>query len=276
MPESTGDHVDDSPYTRIKPAMKQEPTESPSSAALASRLAQYSYGTPSPNGKRKATPVKREPGPRVSPHFTRRRASVLSPTVSLDSPALPTVVRSPHFSKPNVVDPVPGRGTKAARRQEDVEDDLESIDSGSGSRTRINVDDDEELGYEYETDGLGDLISDDSEDEELVTQGRQSQTRIQARRAGRTERHLIQQGQSSATVGKKRNVKKEGDEGSGTPKKKRARGYAAPEMYQHLRPLPDLLASDLDGEFMLIISRSVRREADCIVVFCGIKYANFS
>jgi len=161
-------------------------------------------------------------------------------------------VRSPHFSKPDVVDSVPGRGTNAACRQEDVEDDLESIDSGSGSRTKINVDHDEEVGYEYESDGLGNLISDDSEDEEeTVTPSRQSQTRIQARRAGRTERHLVQQGQSSAAVGKKRNVKKEGDEGSGTPRKKRARGYAAPEMYQHLRPLPDLLASNLDGGFNL-------------------------
>jgi len=183
----------------------------------------------------------------VSPHFTRNRASVLSPVA--------VVVTSPHFRKSpttltsqqshNVV-----RGTQAGPNDAlDSDDDLESIDGPtSDDRADLNMDDAGEL--EYESHGLGDLISsDESEEEETTTPSRQSQTRIRARRAGRTEQHLIQDGEPSTCGRKRRKIKREvdGDE-ERTPKKKKVpRGYAAPEIYQHLRPLPDLLAPGLDG-----------------------------
>jgi len=251
--------------------MKQEPTESPSSTALASRIARYSYeATPSPIGKRKSTSIKREPGPSVSPHFTRNRASVISPVA--------VVVRSPHFSKPptplaSVEHPITLNRTRAISNDGlDSDDDLESIDGpASDDRADLNMDDAGEL--EYESDGLGDLISSDSEEEEATTPSRQSQTRIRARRAGRTEQHLIQEGESSTGGRKRRKIKREvdGDE-ERTPKKKKVpRGYAAPERYQHLRPLPDLLAPGLDG---MSHSSSDLPKADEIVVFCGIKYVH--
>jgi hypothetical protein len=251
--------------------MKQEPTESPSSTALASRVARYSYGaTPSPSGKRKATPVKREPGPSVSPHFTRNRGSVLSPVA--------VIVTSPHFSKPptqlaSVGHPTTQNGTQAVLNDGvDSDDDLESIDgSTSDNRPEVDLGDDGEV--EYESDGLGDLISSDSEEEEAATPSRQSQTRIRARRAGRTEQHLIQEGETSTAGRKRQRVKREEDGDSGTrPKKKKVpRGYAAPEMYQHLRPLPDILGPGLDG---MSRSSSVSPKANDIVVFCGIKYVH--
>jgi hypothetical protein len=251
--------------------MKQEPTESPSSTALASRIARYSYeATPSANGKRKATPVKREPGPSVSPHFTRNRGSVISP--------IAVVVRSPHFTKPHTPsasqDPLNAqRGTRAVSNDGlDSEDDLESIDgSTSDNRAGSDLGDDREL--EYESDGLGDLISSDSEEEEMTTPSRQSQTRIRARRAGRTEQHLVQEGESSTSTRKRQRIKTEenGDEGRTPKKKKVPRGYAAPEIYQHLRPLPDILAPGLDG---MSRSSSDLPKANDIVVFCGIKYVH--
>jgi hypothetical protein len=229
--------------------MKQEPTESPSSTALASRIARYSYeATPSPNGKRKATPVKREPGPSVSPHFTRNRGSVISRGA--------VVVTSPHFSKPptplaSQEAPTVGRVPGAVSNDGlDSDDDLESFDgSTSDNRAEVDLGDDGE--GEYESDGLGDLISSDSDEEEAATPSRQSQTRIRARRAGRTEQYLIQEGESSAGARKRQRVKREEDGDSGTrPKKKKVpRGYAAPEIYQHLRPLPDILTPGLDGQF---------------------------
>jgi hypothetical protein len=251
--------------------MKQEPTESPSSTALASRIARYSYeATPSPNGKRKATPVKREPGPSVSPHFTRNRRSVTSPVA--------VIVTSPHFSKPptsvtSVRHPTTLKGTRAVSNDGlDSDDDLESIEgSTSDNRAEVDLGDDGE--GEYESDGLGNLISSDSDNEETTTPSRQSQTRIRARRAGRTEQYLIQEGESSTSARKRQRVKREEDGNSGTrPKKKKVpRGYAAPEMYQHLRPLPDILAPGLDG-----MSRSspALYSPKHIVVFCGIKYVN--
>jgi hypothetical protein len=251
--------------------MKQEPTESPSSTALASRIAQYSYeATPSPNGKRTPTPVKREPGPSVSPHFTRNRASVLSPGA--------VVVRSPHFSKPPTpVTSVGHRrtlnGTRAVSNDGlDSDDDLESIE-GSTSDNRAGVDWGDDGEVEYESDGLGDLISSDSDEEETTTPSRQSQTRIRARRAGRTEQYLIQEGESSTGARKRRKIKREGSdhEGTRTKKKKIPRGYAAPEIYQHLRPLPDILAPGLNG---MSHSSSDLPKADDKVVFCGIKYVH--
>jgi hypothetical protein len=251
--------------------MKQEPTESPSSTALASRIARYSYeATPSPSGKRKSTPVEREPGPSVSPHFTRNRRSVTSPVA--------VVVRSPHFSKRTK--PLAskeartfGRGPRAVSNDGlDSDDDLESIDgSTSDNRAEVDLGDDGE--EEYESDGLGDLISSDSDEEEAVTPSRQSQTRIRARRAGRTEQHLIQEGETSTAGRKRQRVKREEDGDSGTrPKKKKVpRGYAAPEIYQHLRPLPDILAPGLDG---MSRSSSDLTKANDIVVFCGIKYVH--
>lgn len=229
--------------------MKQEPTESPSSTALASRIARYSYeATPSPNGKRKATPVKREPGPSVSPHFTRNRGSFISPVA--------VVVTSPHFSKPptpvaSVGHPAILNVTRAVSNDgSDSDDDLESIDgSTSANHAGVDLGDDGEL--EDESDGLGDLVSSDSDEEEMTTPSRQSQTRIRARRAGRTEQHLIQEGESSTGARKRQKIKREEDGDGGTrPKKKKApRGYAAPEIYQHLRPLPDILGlgPGLDG-----------------------------
>jgi hypothetical protein len=239
--------------------MKQEPAESPSSAALASRIARYSYGTPSPNRKSPATaPVKREPGPSVSPHFTRTRTrgTDLAPTT--------IIVRSPHFSQsasthsvePQVSEVSEGPGRIVPSRSSDIDDDLESIDGSSEGRPGISSPRSprENVESDYESDGLGDLISDDSDEEEETTPSR-SQTRIQVRRAGRTERHLVREGESGTVTGarKRRKIRREdhnGEAGStGTPKKKKApRGYAAPEMYQHLRPLPDLLAPGLDGE----------------------------
>jgi hypothetical protein len=229
------------------PTMKQEPTESPSSTALASRIARYSYeATPSPNGKRKATPVKREPGPSISPHFTRNRGSVISRGA--------VVVTSPHFSKPptslnSSEARTVGRGPRAVSNGGlDSDDDLESIDgSTSDNRAEVDLGDDGEA--EYESDGLGDLISSDSEEEETTTPSRQFQTRIRARRAGRTEQHLIQEGESSTPGRKRRKINREGSATEGTrPKKKKIpRGYAAPEIYQHLRPLPDILAPGLDS-----------------------------
>ena len=252
------------------PTMKQEPTESSSSTALASRIARYSYeATPRPNGKRKATSVKREPGPSVSPHFTRNRGSVLSPVGN--------VVRSPHFSKPPTnLDPQgppnPQRASRAVLNDEsDTFDDLESID-GSAAESRAGV---ELIDYgeqEYESDGLGDLVSsDESEEEEAATPSRQSQTRIRARRAGPTEQHLIQEGESDTRTRKRQRIKREGDDyEKSTPKKKKApRGYAAPETYQHLRPLPDILVPGLDGKSG---STYDLYQADNTVVFCGIKY----
>jgi len=251
--------------------MKQEPTESPSSTALASRIARYSYeATPSPNGKRKTTSIKREPGPSVSPHFTRNRASVISPVA--------VVVTSPHFKKPPTTlasqqFPTVVRGTAAQSNDAlGSDDDLESIDGpASDDRAGLNLGDDEEL--EYESDGLGDLISSDSEEEEATTPSRQSQTRIRARRAGRMEQHLIQEGESSTGPRKRRRIKRAEDrDGETRPKKKKVpRGYAAPEIYQHLRPLPDLLAPGLDG---MSHSFSGLPNANDIVVFCGIKYVH--
>jgi hypothetical protein len=248
--------------------IKQEPTESPSSTALASRIARYSYeATPSPSGKRKAIPVKREPGPSISPHFTRNRGSVISPVA--------VVVRSPHFTKPPTLsasqDPLNAqRGTRAVSNDGlESDDDLESIDGSTpDNRAEVDLGDDREL--EYESDGLGDLISSDSEEEEETTPGRHSQTRIRARRAGRTEQHLIQEGESSTAGRKRQRIKREGSATEGTrPKKKVPRGYAAPETYQHLRPLPDILAPELDG---MSRSSSDLPKANDIVVFCGIKY----
>jgi hypothetical protein len=251
--------------------MKQEPTESPSSTALASRIARYSYeATPSPNSKRTATPVKREPGPSVSPHFTRNRRSVISPVA--------VVVTSPHFSKPptslaSQEARTVGRVPRAVSNDGlDSDDDLESIDgSTSDNRAGVDLGDDGEV--DYDSDGLGNLISSDSEEEEAVTPSRQSQTRIRARRAGRTEQHLIQEAESSTAGRKRQRVKREEDGDTGTrPKKKKVpRGYAAPEMYQHLRPLPDILAPGLDG---MSRSSSDLPKADDKVVFCGIKYVN--
>jgi hypothetical protein len=251
--------------------MKQEPTESPSSTALASRIARYSYeATPSPSGKRKSTPVKREPGPSVSPHFTRNRRSVTSPVA--------VIVTSPHFSKPptpvtSVRHPTTLNGTRAVSNDgSDSDDDLESIDSStSDNRAEVDLGDDGE--GEYESDGLGNLISSDSDEEEAVTPSRQSQIRIRARRAGRTEQHLIQEAESSTGARKRQRVKREedGDEGRTPRKKKVPRGYAAPEIYQHLRPLPDILAPWLDG---MSRSSSVSPKANDIVVFCGIKYVH--
>lgn len=251
--------------------MKQEPTESSSSTALASRIARYSYeATPSPNGKRKATSVKREPGPSVSPHFTRNRGSVLSPVGN--------VVRSPHFSKrpTNLVPqgpPNPQRVPRAVSNDEsDTFDDLESID-GSAAESRAGVELNDHGGQDYESDGLGDLVlSDEGEGEEATTPSRQSQTRIRARRAGPTEQHLIQEGESDTRTRKRQRIKREadGDERSTPNKKKKApRGYAAPETYQHLRPLPDILVPGLDGKYG---STYDLYQADNTVVFCGIKY----
>jgi hypothetical protein len=252
--------------------MKQEPTESPSSTALASRIARYSYeATPSPNGKRKATPVKREPGPSVSPHFTRNRRSVISPVA--------VVVTSPHFSKPptplaSQEVPTVGRVPRAVSNDGlDSDDDLESIDgSTSDNRAEVDLGDDGEV--EYESDGLGDLISSDSEEEEATTPSRQSQTRIRARRAGRTEQHLVQEGEPGRGARKRQRIKREedGDEGRTPRKKKVPRGYAAPEIYQHLRPLPDILVPGLDG--MSHSSSGLPNTKD-IVVFCGIKLVHY-
>jgi hypothetical protein len=150
-------------------------------------------------------------------------------------------------------------GTRAVSNDgSDSDDDLESIDSStSDNRAEVDLGDDGE--GEYESDGLGNLISSDSDEEEAVTPSRQSQIRIRARRAGRTEQHLIQEAESSTGARKRQRVKK-------VP-----RGYAAPEIYQHLRPLPDILAPWLDG---MSRSSSVSPKANDIVVFCGIKYVH--
>jgi hypothetical protein len=189
-------------------------------------------------------------------------------------------VRSPHFSKPttplaSVGHPTAHVGTRAVSNGGlDSDDDLESIDgSASSDFAGVDVgDDDGEL--EYESDGLSDLVSDDSEEEETATPSRQSQTRIRARRAGRTEQHLIQEGESSTGARKRQSVKREGSGNEGTtPKKKKIpRGYAAPETYQHLRPLPDILAPGLDGKSR---SSSDLYKANNEVVFCGIKYDHY-
>jgi hypothetical protein len=163
-------------------------------------------------------------------------------------------------------------GTRAVSNDGlDSDDDLQSIDGTSDNRAEVDLGDDGE--GEYESDGLGNLISSDSEEEEAVTPSRQSQTRIRARRAGRTEQHLIQEGESSTAGRKRKRVKREedGDEERAPRKKKIPRGYAAPEIYQHLRPLPDILAPGLDG---MSRSSSDLTKANGEVVFCGIKYVH--
>lgn len=244
-------------YDDLIRTMKQESNDSPSSTALASRIARYSYETtPSPNGKRKAvTPIKKEVS-NFSPHFTRRREPIASPVASVGTSTIIGVVRSPHFANQSsaVQVPVTERAPSAGPSRLDSDDDLESIDGEGGpsdraqpTRTsRDGLDDD------YESDGLGDLVSDDSDEEneeESATASRQSQTRIKARRAGRTERHLGQEDSSTdRSRGKRKKNNGEREERNAPKKKKKARAYAAPEIYQHLRPLPDILAPNLNGE----------------------------
>jgi hypothetical protein len=164
-------------------------------------------------------------------------------------------MRSPHFTqRPPTIDLPEFESGPGAAPELDSEDDLESLEgvAEAGSYTRPDLDG--ESGEGDESDGLGDLISDDSEDDEegATTPSRQNQSRIPARRAGRQERHLVQDGgtsTSSGSRGKRPRVKREGNEVERTPKKKKPRGYAGPETYQHLRPLPDLLVPELDGEF---------------------------
>ena len=238
--------------------MKQEPTESPASAALASRISRFSYdATPSPNGKRKAIASVEAERPSVSPHFTR-----LSTRGNDSSPS--AVVRSPHFSG-HVITPSQAIGAEAvSTAQVDSDDDLESIDEdagpsrGSGGRRTSGITRQEEDEGD-ESDGLGGLVSDDSDESDGVersTPSRPDQIRIRSRRAGQTERHLVSEAGSGTNPRKRqrqRQRQREDDDvgGEAVPKsKKKPRAYAAPEVYQHLRPLPDIMCPGLDGEWV--------------------------
>jgi len=250
--------------------MKQEPADSPSSAALASRIAKYSYGSPSPNGKRQRFSTVKVETPTRSP-----RRSINNPAPIRNSSGS-SIVRSPHFTVPTQPDSTP-----QATRVEfgagctPVEDDLESIDGDSvpdlnadqgSTGTAIprvpaeQSEDGEDEEENEESDGLGDLVSSSSDEEEegmglepgpSTTQ----QTRIPARRAGRGTISAPEEISSGRKRRKSRRAidAEEAAELAGTRRKgakkgKKPRAYAGPEVYEHLRPLPDLLAPDLDGE----------------------------
>jgi hypothetical protein len=147
------------------------------------------------------------------------------------------------------------------------DDDLESIDGDSvpalstgqsSSSTRFAA---EQEQSEEESDGLGDLVSSSDEEEEEGVEVKSEpgpsnaqQTRIRARRAGRDERPIAGLEEVGTTRRKKRKTQRgtaedaEADTRTRTKKSKKPRAYAGPEVYEHLRPLPDLLVPDLDGE----------------------------
>lgn len=266
--------------------MKQEPADSPSSAALASRIAKYSYGSPSPNTKRQRVSTVKVETPTRSP-----RRNITTP-VSPFKPSSSGIVRSPHFTAPTQ----PNSVSQATRvepgtRPTQVEDDLESIDGDSvpdlnadqsvfgTSRPNVPVrqSEEEEEEEDEESDGLGDLVSSSSDEEEEgmgIGPGPSNtqQTRIRARRAGRGAISAPEE----ITSGRKRrksrraiDAEEAGTRRKGAKKGKKPRAYAGPEVYEHLRPLPDLLAPGLDGELQFSVGRT---RADIKVVFCGIKY----
>lgn len=114
-------------------------------------------------------------------------------------------------------------------------------------------DSDEDV-YEHHPSELGSEDS-ESENDETVTPRRQ--TRIRARRANKAERTLLPGPSGPSTPVRKRRRRAAAGDGSdeereqGPARRGRApRGYADPELYQHLRPLPDILAPDLDSEFL--------------------------
>ena len=105
------------------------------------------------------------------------------------------------------------------------------------------------------------------------------QTRILPSRASRDQRVLVESRSGSRARSRVRAIEREDtssededEDGDippapviSTPRSRnrngrtRPRGYAGPEMYQHMRPLPDILAPDLDGTSLLQGSRDTVR-----------------
>lgn len=153
-----------------------------------------------------------------------------------------------------------GRRREAAHA-EMKPDGPESESSGSsGGGSDFEGVEDEEEDPDSSQSGAGDVQDEAPQDRRGQGQATpRRQTRIPTRRAGRADRFLLPDPtpatfRSSRTRSTKRNaeaVKVEEDTSDAGPSRRKSKGkkpraYADPETYQHLRPLPDLLAPDLD------------------------------
>lgn len=240
--------------------VKREREASPPAAALADRLAKYAYTTPSPspNVKRGPSAVKIEPRSPLSNRGPSDLRAGRVAAVELES----TDQASRHVSR--VFD---GREGEAgpSRWMVGSDDDLESLTedvevewdtprrSGPGRarwplRKRVA----ESLSNASEDEAYhDDEIGQDESDSVPSSPRRQRQTRIPTRRATRHDRISTSAPQvleaPSSAAPRKRRKRSESDEGNASGAR-RPRRYADPETYRHLKPLPDILAPDLDRE----------------------------
>lgn len=250
--------------------VKQEPA-SPKTSALTARLAKYTYSntTPSPTRSTVRPVIKVEPRTETAVPTIVSRA--LTPSVPYISVAVPS------DSRPDV-----GEGSsRGATRQEGwdpswvvrSDDDLESLTEDviptprRSARSNPIPSSDTHSAYGRDQEG-------DDKDEGLPEhiESPRRQTRIRSTRANRADRLLVNpepistassSPRARARAGNRRSRvrgnERESRSGSDEEEypepemerrrngRKRPRAYAGPETYQHMRPLPEILAPDLDG-----------------------------
>lgn len=241
--------------------IKQEPEVSPARSGLADRLAKYAYTLPSPSRRAPSRSIAIKPEPTtpqpISPTTKRKvRGGTISPE--------PTVDLSEEAQAGSAG---PGPSTTAR-----IDDDLESLteeveytplrrSARSSARRRAQPADD----------APSDLSEDDYEASSPGSSGDEvetprSQKRIRIRRASGNQRYLLSTptrldeaaagpSRRSPSSGRRRKRSaRHGEDADPAAREvgnspRRPRAYADPATYGHLRPLPDILAPDLDCEF---------------------------
>jgi hypothetical protein len=263
----------------------EEPVESPTRArstrSITVRSSQGSVASPSaPPGPRGVE----EGGKTVSPHFARRQpvpATQQPLDYTVDSDDDLESIEDPSDRDREVG--LPRKRRKIGGGGDELESDSDSA-SGGGSESEFQHSDEDEDEDEDFDEGFEGTSDDGPDVGETSRSGAiRQQTRIRARRAGRADRPLIATpngallSASTPTTRVRRTTRprvqvddqgdqdqEEREEDPASPpqarsmepkrkvkakaKGKKPRAYADPEVYQHLRPLPDILAPDLDCE----------------------------